>query len=446
MKSRYLFLIVALFTGSTSCKKELDLQPAQAIGSEVALSTDAGVKQVLTGAYDQFSGSGGYAGYYDGLFIPELFAGQNELTYTGTDPSLTEILNQQINKTNIAVAGDWSNRYKLINTCNNVLNSLVVVNAADRGRVEGEAKFLRAITLFELTKFFGQQYETGSANVQPGVPVILKPALRATDNASVRRNTVGECYEQVLSDLTDAKNLLPEVNSVYATRYAASAMLARVYLQQGDYSHALAESDRVISSGAYQLVAGYADVFGQDYNTTEDIFSIQISEQDGYNLMNVEFAAPDYGGYTMVQVTDAFITSYDSVDQRKSLYYRYGGKWLTGKFNNRFGNLTVIRLAEMYLTRAECNMRLGSSLGASPLDDYNMTRTRAGLEAASNITLGDILTERHFELAHEGFLINDLKRQHLDIGSLAYNDPKVIFPIPQSEMTVNPNLVQNPGY
>jgi len=105
-----------------------------------------------------------------------------------------------------------------------------------------------------------------------------------------------------------------------------------------------------------------------------------------------------------------------------------------------------MRLAEMYLTRAECNERLGTSVGASPLDDYNMTHVRAGLPAAATVTLDEILMERHFELAHEGFLVHDLKRRHENCGTLPYNDVKMVFPIPQREMEVNTNLEQNPGY
>jgi hypothetical protein len=80
------------------------------------------------------------------------------------------------------------------------------------------------------------------------------------------------------------------------------------------------------------------------------------------------------------------------------------------------------------------------------LDDYNTIHTRAGLPAATGIVLDDILLERRLELAHEGFRFHDAKRLKETIGSYPYNDPDMLFPIPQREIEVNSELVQNPGY
>ena len=444
MKSTFLLLIIFATTVFSGCKKTLELQPAQSISIDEALSTDEGVKQVLVGAYNQFAVEDLFGGNI--LRNAELYGGQNEIIWLGTYTGPREIFNQAIIVTNEDVQACWDNAYNLINICNNVLSALSVVNEADRNRVEGEAKFLRGWMLFELTKFFGQQYETGAPNTQPGVPVILTPSQSSTDNAFVARNTVQACYDQVVSDLEDAKNLLPQSNGVFADAYAASALLARVYLQQGNYEASRDEANDVIASDNYSLVNNYADEFAQDNNTVEDIFAIQISDQDGINAMNEFFSTSANGGRGDIQVLDNFVNSYDPADARKSIYYKVANKWRTGKFNNRYGNVSVIRLAEMYLTRAECNERLGTSVGAFPLDDYNMTHVRAGLPAVATVTLDEILTERHFELAHEGFLVHDLKRRHEDCGPLVYNDVKMVFPIPQREMEVNANLEQNPGY
>lgn len=444
MKSKSILLAITIATIFSACKKPLELQPAQSISSDEALSNDAGVKQVLVGAYNQFAVEDLFGGNI--LRNAELYGGQNELVWLGTYTGPQEIFNQTILITNEDVQACWDNGYNLINVCNNVLSALGVVNEEDRNRVEGEAKFLRGWMLFELTKVFGQQYETGGPNLQLAVPVILTPSLSSTDNASVTRNTVAECYTQVISDLTDAKNLLPESNDIFADAFAASALLARVYLQQGNYEAALTEANNVIASGNYELETNYADEFNQDNNTSEDIFDIQISDQDGINAMNEFFSTGSNGGRGDIQILDVFVDSYDTADIRKSLYYKFGQKWRTGKFNNRYGNIAAIRLAEMYLTRAECNSRLGTATGAAPVDDYNMTHVRAELPAATAVTLDDILTERHFELAHEGFLVHDEKRRHENCGSLAYNDVKMVFPIPQREIEVNAKLEQNPGY
>jgi hypothetical protein len=102
----------------------------------------------------------------------------------------------------------------------------------------------------------------------------------------------------------------------------------------------------------------------------------------------------------------------------------------------------------MYLIRAECNSRLSTIVGATPLTDYNRIRTRAGLTAATTVTLNDILYERRLELAFEGFRIHDQRRLKENVASYPYNDPRLLFPIPSRELDANPNLKgqQNPGY
>lgn len=101
----------------------------------------------------------------------------------------------------------------------------------------------------------------------------------------------------------------------------------------------------------------------------------------------------------------------------------------------------------MYLIRAEANFRLGTEVGSTPLQDINKIRARANANLYSApLTLNQILLERELELAFEGFLIHDLKRTKRSVGSLAYDDNALVFPIPQREIDVNDLLVQNPGY
>jgi hypothetical protein len=106
----------------------------------------------------------------------------------------------------------------------------------------------------------------------------------------------------------------------------------------------------------------------------------------------------------------------------------------------------MIRLAEMYLIRAESNFRLGTVIGATPLDDINEIRDRAKAPTLISLALEDILLERRREFAFEGFLLHDIKRTQGTVGSLNWNDSKLVFPIPLREMQVNSKLVQNPGY
>ena len=123
-----------------------------------------------------------------------------------------------------------------------------------------------------------------------------------------------------------------------------------------------------------------------------------------------------------------------------------------GKNDNVYGNVHTIRLAEMYLIRAETNFRLTTVIGAAPLADLNRIRNRAALPSLAAVTLNDILKERKLELAFEGFNLSDIKRLGVTTGfftgggGLPATSPKLVLPIPEREFRVNPTLTQNEGY
>jgi hypothetical protein len=131
-----------------------------------------------------------------------------------------------------------------------------------------------------------------------------------------------------------------------------------------------------------------------------------------------------------------------------------GGVLRCDKFDNVFGNVHVIRLAEIYLIRAEANLRLNISgkSGERPVDDVNLIRTRAGLTPLGSVGISDVMTERVHELAFEGgFFLYDAKRTNnlpdpITVGALPAFSPKLVFPITEVELNANPKLVQNPGY
>ena len=279
------------------------------------------------------------------------------------------------------------------------------------------------------------------------MPLVLQPERFITESSFVSRATVEEVYEQILDDLTAAERLLPEDNDIFASLYAAKALLARVYLQMDRYADARDKANEVIESEEFELADTYAEAFNNDANSSEDIFAIQVSAQDGSNNLNEFYSVPAFGGRDGdIEILDQHLALYDPADERLDLFFTRSGSTYTGKFNNQFGIISVLRLAEMYLIRAEANARLGTEVGATPLEDYNTIRERAGLPAAGSVTVEDILEERRRELAFEGFKVHDIKRTQGTVGSLPYDDPRLVFPIPGREIVVNPNLVQNPGY
>ncbi len=444
---KYLILTISSFLLFTSCDRELDIDSEQGISTETAISTPEGIQQILIGAYKN-TGDGDLFGG-DVQIYGDLLADDGYLYWWGTYAELGHIYEKSIISDNVYVRDTWARAYKVINATNVVLENLSVVkDEDDKKRIEGEAKFLRALNYFELVRFFGKQYEAGKNNTQLGVPIVLKTTSDFNGDLSVARNSVEEVYTQVVKDLKEAINNLPSENSYYADTYSAQALLSRVYLQKGDYTNARDLANDVIENSGKSLMPNYKDAFNTSENISEDLFAMQVTSQSGENDLITFYADEAQGGRGGdITLTEDFLGLFEPDDVRGSFYYyNYYDDVLTSKYTNQYGNIHVIRLAEMFLIRAEANYRLGTSLGATPLDDINTIRGRAKASALTTVTLDDILSERRRELAFEGFLIHDIKRTKGNVGSLNWNSDKLVFPIPLREMQVNNKLVQNPGY
>lgn len=435
----------------TACNKQLDLKPFQQIQQDQAILTSTDVQITLVGAYNRLGLSDVYGG---GVFFePDLMATQSIIDWQGTFQDLSQMVAQTIPNDNGFVSSMWLASYQAINQANNVLANIDKADAAQQNRMEGEAKFIRALVYFNLVEMYGKSYNDGSPATNLGVPIVLTPTTVVDESSKVSRATVEAVYQQVITDLTDAKAKLPASNSFYANKYSASAILARVYLQKGDYQNAAIEANTVIASDAFELVDDYTQEFPYPAqvhvdNTSEDIFAVQVTTQQGTNALNTYYGSPDDSGRGDIIVRENFLNEFDADDERLGIYtYDSDDIPRVGKFSNVYGNIRVIRLAEMYLIRAEANFRRGTFLGATPTADINVIRSRAGLADLGTVTLANILRERRLELAFEGgFFLHDAKRLQQPVGALPYNSPKLVFPIPLREINANSNLKQNEGY
>jgi tetratricopeptide (TPR) repeat protein len=460
--------LIGSFIALGACDDRLNIEPAQAVRDELVLDTDARVKAVLIGAYDILSDSDLFGG---GIQMnSELLAADGELIFSGTYSDPSQIWRKELTTNNADVADLWTDSYDAINVVNNVLSALEVINEGDRDRVEGEAKFIRGLLYFELVKFFGKPYSAGNAITNLGVPLILNPTTELDESINVARSTVEKTYAQAIADLQDAEALLPITNGIFANKAAAAGILSRVYLQQQNYEEARDAANRGIeyAEGPFDLVFDIQNVFNQTQNTTEDLFAIQVTTQDGANSMVTFFATKSLGGRADIEIQDPHFLRYEEGDQRAvdldsiphiedinsvndfddELFYQDDEGVRTAKWFNQFANVQVLRLAELYLTRAEANERLGTQVGATPAEDLNRIRTRAGLEPIEEPTLEDIINERFIELAFEGQKIHDIKRLEMEVEGFAYDADLLVYPIPQREINANPALAgqQNPGY
>lgn len=440
--------LVGALSLSTSCNDDLELFNPNTVGPDIALGNDKNVKLTLTGGYDALSNGAFFGG--NTFRNSEILAANDEIVFSGTFGDVSDIYRKEIITVNSDVANLWIAAYNTINIANNVLSALAVVNDSDRDQVEGEALFLRGISYLELIQFYAKPYSAGNTATNDGVPLLLTEDRNSTEK--VARASVQEVYDQIVADLSAAESKLAEgPNPGRGSKEAAAAFLSRAYLQMGQYANARDAANRVIQGGNFDLIGDVQDVFNSG-STEEDIFDIPVSSIDGINNMNTFYASSTNGGRGDIEVQATHLALYEGGDDRLGLFYTdpSTGELRVGKWINRYGSVKVIRLAEMYLTRAECNQRLSTNVGDTPLNDVNTIRNRASLNDLGAVTLADILHERRIELAHEGSRLHDVKRLQDSIveGVTTYNydNAKLVFPIPQRERNVNENLSQNDGY
>ncbi|WP_276496816.1 RagB/SusD family nutrient uptake outer membrane protein [Pontibacter litorisediminis] len=454
-KNKILIALLTLCLGATGCEDMLDVEPQQSIDARNAITTQQDLQGAVIGMYALLGEPSLYGTNL--LLLPELLASEENVFWYGTFAGYRQVSNKNMTSDNIEAQRTWLTAYEAINLANIVLSKLEVATDPEvRDRIEGEALFVRGILHFELVRLYGKAWNDGDPTTNLGVPIRTTPVTtEAEARAFAPRNTVAQVYEQAIQDLERAKELLPELNEERANTYAASAFLARIHLQRQDYAAALQEANRVIEEGPFTLNPSVSAIFQND-NTAESIFEIQQNDQNNAGTANdglTTFYA-DLEGIGRGDVTVASADLYEEQDTRLTQLIYTGflyGDIQSGKWTSYGQNIPVVRLAEMYLIRAEANLRLGSAVGATPLEDINRIRERAGATLLTSVTLEDVLLERRLELAFEGFRIHDLKRTEGELVGEDYTIPwdaeELVFPIPRREIDASQGqLTQNPGY
>jgi starch-binding outer membrane protein, SusD/RagB family len=458
--NKYIFcgLLAGLGLLVSACGDKLEIQPTQSIDQSIALSTEQDVRVTLVGAYDGISDVDVYGGGIQ--FTNEFVGDDREVVFGGTFGTLDELWRKTITPGNLQVRDTWLGSYDAINRTNNVLSALDRVGEDSRNQIEGEARFIRGLTYFGLIRLFAKSWGNGDNNTNLGVPLVLTPTRTLSEADNRPRNTVAEVYAQILEDLTRAAELLPapasNENPGFATSSGARALLARLYLIQDNFAAARDAANQVIEAKG-PLRVSFADAFNDASSQPEILFKIIVTDQDGSNAMNTYYGSVPNQGRGDVRVQTKHIDLYDSPTDERAQFFNLtnnGARRFTNKFSDRFGDVPVIRLAEMYLIRAEANFRLGTAVGTTPLEDINAVRTRANATplTPATLSLATILRERRLELAFEGVLLDDLKRTQGSVtiaGEVSPStDNRLVLPIPQREIDTNPALKgqQNPGY
>ena len=473
MKNKFIWsaYALALSLGLPACKNALDIQPQQSIDAAAGYNTSQKVSAAVVGTYARLDNPRLYG--TDLILVPELLAGNGYINWDGSFRNYLQIRNHTQISTLSNAEGIWTQAYDAINQCNLVLDNLgVVTDTGQKDQYEGEVSFIRGAMYFELVRLYAQQYKPSGGNAQDGVPINLTP-ITTVEQADVKlsRASVEDVYSQVIKDLQNAISKLPAQNVTRASKYSAEALLARVYLQQGNYTAARTAADDVITNSGAALAGSVAAVFA-NRNSSESLFEIQQNDQNNAGTSN-DGLATYFAGYSPdgdqgvlygrgdISIQGAFASQYGygngdlrgtdslSILATKKLIYLSDGntrrnRLRTIKWRTYGQNIPIIRLAEMYLIRAEADVRAGNT--ASATADVNLIRQRSGATPFATVTLANVLRERQLELAFEGFRIHDLKRNGQAVGSLPADSPLLILPIPQREINNNASLKQNAGY
>src|SRR5205809_1008173 len=449
MNTRYLACI-ATAALVAACDSPLNTDPTASIDAGSALTTPRGIELGTNGAYRSLQGGNLYG--TNEMVYPDLYA--DNLTFTGTFQTDREVSLRNISTANGAILAAWQAAYNGINRTNNLIDAIPRVAAltqAQRDQYRGEALFIRALLYSILARYHG------------GVPIVTEPSHGVGAQSLVSRATLQEVYAFIEADLEEAATLLPAGRVVgKATRGAANALLARVYLEDGKYVQAEDKATRLIGDPTYSLLPSYSAVvsgvtrvsFFATKNSSESIFELQYSVNNS-NSQAFWFFTQALGGRWGFSPSLNLYSAFEAGDPRRDASIGISG---TSRFGNKYfrialgdDNVIVLRLAEMYLIRAEANARLG----AAPVfvrADVNVVRARAGLAPpATTLTaqtdlLNAILQESRGEFAMEGHRFFDLRRMGLATTVLNIPPERLLFPIPQAERDVNSNLTQNPGY
>jgi hypothetical protein len=444
---KIIFFLFALAFIVMSCNKVLDVKPTDKIAAEDAIKDKTGVEHALVGSYNALQATGLY--YLNAIIVGDIAA--DNLTHTGTMMEYSHIENKPVPAENSIVEGMWSGAYNGINCVNNILVRLpdiTDITQAESDQYEGEALYIRALLHYYLATYFG------------GVPIQTQPTLDLS-RINIARNTLEEVYAQVITDLITAKAKLSNAKvRGRANKYAASALLAKVYLSKfqmlGDQPSAglsITEASYVIDSSGYTLTADYGSLFNPAANSSESIFEVVFDAQNFTRLAQYFFSRDLSGRYEVAPEAE-LIQSYEPADtiRLKGSVAYFGTQPYGYKYKDVSGgtdHVYVFRLAEMYLIRAEALAYSNADVGSIQAD-INKIRNRAGLAntIASTIPTLKIAVEnecRH-EFAFEGHRWPDLVRTKRASALLGIDEKFTLFPIPLSEMQTNNLMEQNPGY
>lgn len=459
MNKKYITITLIFFIALSSCNKKLDLTPTDTIDVTKAFTSVADLEKGLLGVYSANNPT-------NKIYIASILSDETKISSENRGQGQFAF-KFQYSSSEGEQNSDFAQYYVMLDRLHKVLAAFADVNATTPADITKKAKIgaeliaLRGIAYYELLiRFMPAGYDPNAL----AVAIVLSSDL----NAKPARNTVGEVVAQIETDLSVARAdvNIPDapIDVLRISKAAIAAYQARVALLKRDWASAVTFSTAAITLSGKSLATGATFVdYWQDGNESETIWKYR-------NQTAPQLLWRDTNGDVFFEPSDKLKSQYDrdndirfptyfsSNGNDTSIVYKYPGS-AAGPILN---DLKIIRIAEMYLIRAEANAENNMLVQAAT--DINAVRA-ARIIGYTNVTFSSsaeavdaVLNERFKELCFEGFRFFDLKRKGLAVNrfssdvqsanwqNLPANDYHFALPIPQDEILANPNAVQNQGY
>jgi hypothetical protein len=438
------FLSIAVMGGAmVSCDNMIETPPPNELLVDDAIKTTDDLQRLLNASYNEVANTfGGFSQMMSEMQSDNLSSPNNN--------DLRELHSHNVLFFNSTCGGYYSILYRAIFRANFVqdnMDKVADLSQADRDRLTGEIKFIRALCHFTAVRMFAHPYGYSAKNDHPGIAIV-----KAASTKPSPRLTVAEAYDAILSDLKDAEAILPESNGDYADKMSAKALLAHVYFQMGKYNDASTYASAVIDSKKYTL------------SDTVNVFSSAASTEHIFKIVSTGVNDKRSGGYsdnyspgnpTCQMARDFWASVKDdaAIDKRLKLLTVVNAgaqnEFVKSElFNAPFFNVPVLHLTQMHLIRAEALAKSGGDL-ATASADINAIITRAYTDNSrlipSGATAQQIIdatrAQRRLELLFQGDRTPEIKRlgavesQNIFVRGHRWDCPGFLLQFPITEKT-----------
>jgi hypothetical protein len=452
----------------SACSKDLIQEPITDKNTANFLQTEKEVEEYVNATYGALQSTGLY-----GLYLPAIAEVPSDIVFEEVPANDAAVFSQlddfTVNANNNLLAVNYRDSYVAIQRANVVLNRIDKISFgidSIKSSRKGEMKFIRALVYFNLVRTFGD------------VPLVTSETTDANLYFGQGRSLKSAVYNQIVTDLKEASDALltKPSNQGRTTKWAARALLAKVYLTLGSASLAKAQLDQVYSSNLFGLLPKPSDVFtSANEGSKEIIFSVQFASGINGNTEGSQLfvqASPSgtqSGAKGHILPSQNLYAQYGSTDLRKGVYVDivpgsgipYCKKYIkpTTNINDGGSDYVVLRFADVLLMMAEAENELGNTLLA--ISYLNKVRNRAGLNNTLATSQSEVRVaidaERQLELIGEGHRWFDLLRSGNAVSimnnffkannkNIIIDDHNLVMPIPQGQINTDPSIVQNIGY